>query len=313
MSPTAYVQSLKALQDLKIGLTRFAEETGQTLQATDLEIKKTEIWLDERHTYWKTEVIRFEEDLRIANAALERCRSSGYRDTNTGLVNTPPCIAEQKAVEYAQNRLTKAKNELSNVHYWKKNIAHATDNYQQRAQQLKLHITSEIPKAEIFLQNKISELQAYLQIIYSKGSPTTLPKTSSKLSWNKSSAGGVTNWPLNFQLVSVDQIDVSDSPVKDYDDFIKVSAKEMEEGLKRLKDVVIPAMAQGADGDYFYNLDISLGQDPVHGYKNIYDVFFGTSCITLDKAGGQLKVINGYHRLFVAQQIGIKSLPVRIL
>ncbi len=313
MSPSTNVQSLKALQDLKIGLTRFVEEAGQTLQATDFEIRKTEIWLDERQTHWKSEVICFEEDLRIANAALERCRSSGYRDTNTGLVNTPPCIAEQKAVEYAQNRLTKAKNELANVQYWKKNVAHATDNYQQRAQQLKLYITSDIPKAVIFLQNKITELQTYLQIIYSKGKPTNLRNTSSKLTWDTSTNGGVTNWPLNFQLVSVDQIDLSDSPVKGFDDFSKVPARVMEDGLKSLQDVIIPAMAQGADGDYFYNLDISLGQDPAQGYKNIYDVFFGTNCITLDKAGGQLKVINGYHRLFVAQQIGIKSLPARIL
>jgi hypothetical protein len=41
-----------------------------------------------------------------------------------------------------------------------------------------------------------------------------------------------------------------------------------------------------------------------------FDLYFGGSRILVERAGGRMSAINGRHRLFLAQQLGVKQLPV---
>jgi len=96
-------------------------------------------------------------------------------------------------------------------------------------------------------------------------------------------------------------------------DFKKVSYEDMEEGLKKLESVVKPGVENGLGGDDFYNLDQRSGLDATHGYKQVYDAFYGDDAITLEQRGDRFHVINGAHRLYVAKQLGINSIPARVL
>jgi hypothetical protein len=106
-----------------------------------------------------------------------------------------------------------------------------------------------------------------------------------------------------IQEVPVDEINLSDSPVHDENDFKKVAHDDMVEGFRKLEEEVRPAVEKGADGDYFSKLDEERGLDYEHGYRRVYDAFYGNDAIRLNKDGATYSVVNGYHRLAVAKEL----------
>ncbi len=116
-----------------------------------------------------------------------------------------------------------------------------------------------------------------------------------------------------IQDVRVDEVDLKDSPVQDNSDFQKVSHEEMVEGFRVLKQEVEPAVDQGADGEYFSRQDEQRGLDYEHGSRRVYDAFYGDSAIRLEKDGQDYNVINGYHRLAVAQELDLDTVPAHVI
>lgn len=317
MSSLVHVRSVAALQDLKEALARFGPEAQRMLQAAREEIRCTEEWLRARLAYWETEVRRRQEALRLAEAALARCRAAGYRDSRTGAYYPPPCVAEQQAIQQARLHLQKAQAELDNVRHWKYRVDEAASDYSVQAEQLNRLLSGDLLNAAAFLANRVADLQAYLAAAPPSGATISPPPPSRATAVG---TGGSTTFSCRgeqtaagIQDVDLTLVDLSDSPVADTGDFHKVSAQEMEEGLRKLQDVVAPAVAQGADGDYFSRLDATQGLNYARGYRRIYDAFYGQDCIRLEKVGDRYQVVNGYHRLFLARQMGIKTLPARIV
>lgn len=118
--------------------------------------------------------------------------------------------------------------------------------------------------------------------------------------------------PRDIQDVALNQIDLSDSPIAGEESFRKVSYATMLDGLLTLDREVRPAVLAGADGDTFSALDAELGLDPEFSYRRIYDAFYGDSAIHLDRRGDRFEVLNGYHRLYIAGQLGWTTIPARI-
>ena len=73
-----------------------------------------------------------------------------------------------------------------------------------------------------------------------------------------------------------------------------------------------PAVRQGADGDDFARLDAERGLAYEHGYRRVYDAFYGNDAIRLERVGDTYQVVNGYHRLFVARELGLATVPARV-
>jgi hypothetical protein len=77
--------------------------------------------------------------------------------------------------------------------------------------------------------------------------------------------------------------------------------------------VVLPAVRRGAGGEDFARMDAERGLDYEHGYQRVYEAFFGDDSLRLDaRAGGTYGVTNGYHRIKVAAELGLRTLPARI-
>lgn len=116
-----------------------------------------------------------------------------------------------------------------------------------------------------------------------------------------------------IQDVAVDKIDTSDmTHVNGPEDFKKVSYDEMAKGFQKLETVVQPGVEKGAGGDDFYKLDQQQGLDYANGYQRVYDAFYGGDAIKLEKDGEDYRVINGAHRLYVAKELGIQTVPARV-
>jgi len=163
MSPSAQVQSIQALDDLKGALGRFAGESQEALQAAEQEIRRTLDWLQERLNHWQNEVRRRQEEVRRAEVALARCQASGYYDRE-GHYHAPDCSAYEHALRQAQIRLQEAESELRSVQQWMKVVGEAVAAYRTQAQRLGQLLATDLPKAEAFLQHKIADLHAYLVV-----------------------------------------------------------------------------------------------------------------------------------------------------
>lgn len=101
--------------------------------------------------------------------------------------------------------------------------------------------------------------------------------------------------------------------VDDAGDFQKVSPEEMNAGLMRLQEMKpMINSGKGATTDYWREFDRQRGLAYPDGYQKVYESFYGQDAIRLDKDGDQYDIINGRHRIFVAKQMGIASLPVQV-
>jgi len=161
MTPSAQVQSIQALDDLKGALGRFAGESQEALQAAEQEIRRTLDWLQERLNHWQNEVRRRQEEVRKAAAAQARCQASGYYDRD-GHYYAPDCSAYERALRQAQIRLQEAESELRNVQQWMKVVGEAVAAYRTQAQRLGQLLATDLPKAEAFLGRASATLQSYV-------------------------------------------------------------------------------------------------------------------------------------------------------
>jgi hypothetical protein len=124
---------------------------------------------------------------------------------------------------------------------------------------------------------------------------------------------GVRNLPgTDICEVPIGLIDDSDTSISGPSDFGAkgVSYQEMRLGLQRLDESIMPAARRG-DLEGF--ISERSGREPETNYQNLLGSFFGSSAIKLSPApNGRYSVVNGYHRIFAARELGMTSLPARI-
>lgn len=311
MSASANVRSIEALSEFRGALAHFTSEVQNSLNATQLEIRRTQQWLAERERYWQRQVSRCEEALQRAESALARCENSGYYDHQTGRSYVPDCRQYQQAVQQAQRYLRQAQSELRTVQQAIKAVERAAADYQRQAQRMATMLSGDLPKAAALLGRSIAILQSYLSMSAPSDSGASLGASSSSSSSTTTPTSS--NWVEQGIIdVPISQIDTSDSSVQGAQDFRKVSHEQMVDGLQKLEEVVRPAVQNGADGDYFSELDAEEGLDVADGYRRIYDAFYGGEPIRLERIGERYQVTNGQHRLFVAQELGLESIPASV-
>lgn len=98
-------------------------------------------------------------------------------------------------------------------------------------------------------------------------------------------------------------------------DWRKLSQAEMRAGLARFQEMR-PTIENGAgaNSDYWADRDTELGLDYEHGYQRVYDAFYHDSDkIRLTKDGDDYDVINGQHRIWLAKELGIDTLPANVV
>ncbi len=113
--------------------------------------------------------------------------------------------------------------------------------------------------------------------------------------------------------VPLSAIDLSDLNVYGPEDPRGDSYAQIAGGVHKLESTVRPGVAAGQGREDFHALDEAQGLNPaVDGYTKVYDSFYGGDPVTLTKMGERYKVEKGRHRLFVARNEGLHSLPARV-
>lgn len=315
MSTSANIKSIQVLADLKTMLARYGSDAQESLQRMTRMIEQTRQALTERQSYWRMQIRRAEERLNQAQTAYVHCQNAVYTDRD-GRRHTPDCRAYEQQVLQAKRNLDAARQELRQVEQAIKQVEAAVHSYEHQARRLSGFVNNDLKAGQALLERKISTLQGYVaggligsavglvaNILSNADMVSSLPKTTiSTGAWQEQ---GIVDVPLA-------EIDLSDSYVQGPDDFKKVAVDTMISGLQKLESTVRSAVEKGADADYFSALDAQQGLAYQDGYRCIYDAFYGDEPIRLEKINGRYQVINGYHRLFVAQQLGLTAIPASV-
>lgn len=119
--------------------------------------------------------------------------------------------------------------------------------------------------------------------------------------------------------VNVRSADLAENPI--LDDNISqgtfgkggLSRADYRWAVQTWNDTVGPGIASGQTREDFAARDARSNAPPLRRIADVYDIFLGASRIRVDQQpDGSLNVVNGRHRLVIARELGIKSLPGQV-
>lgn len=328
MSPSVEVRAIDALEDLQASLIRYADQAQATLAAIAREVQRTLDWLAERQRHWRGEVQRWREEARRAQADYQRCLASGDRD------HPPSCGREEQALYEARRRLAQAEAEERLATQARLAVQAEAEIYARDANRLRVTLQTETVKSIEVLRTKVTVLRAY-----ASGGITAGGVLAGALAFGAGMVIGAAMGRAgedgaagargpdssgreptlqerhpDIRDIPLDMIDLSDSPVHDEADYHKVSKAQMIVGFEKLTQVR-RWISQGATDQWLYDADQeerAKGMAEAQSHYNIYQVFYGDNAIALEKVGDRYRVLNGYHRLAVARELGWTTIPARI-
>jgi hypothetical protein len=120
-------------------------------------------------------------------------------------------------------------------------------------------------------------------------------------------------FPAGHYLVPLALIDASDSAVTGPESFGKgYSPYDLEWAHEAFRAVVAPTLAAGGTIEDLRRRDAAEGRSGARSYADTHAGFLGGDAIALDARGGSYTVLNGYHRIWVAQRMGLSVVPARV-
>jgi len=73
-----------------------------------------------------------------------------------------------------------------------------------------------------------------------------------------------------------------------------------------------PQIDAGYTSDDFADLDKAKGLNYEHGQQRVYDLYYGSDPIAVDKDGDKYDIVSGRHRIFAAKELGLDFIPARV-
>lgn len=113
--------------------------------------------------------------------------------------------------------------------------------------------------------------------------------------------------------VSLGDIDDSDRAIGPGDFGKGYSPADLTWAFGALEEVVLPALSAGKGSDYFAQRDAAEGRQGTRSYSDTFSGFFGGDSIRLERSQSGFRVTNGYHRIWVARQLGLSHVPAKVV
>lgn len=155
MDPSANVHNVDALGVFQAGLAHFEEKAKDALMNIDMDLRRTQEWLDEMYAFWSAEIRKAEDALAAAMLELKRKKMMKIGD------RTPDTSDEEKQVKKCRARLEHAEEKLDKTKHWLRAFPEAMLDYEGPGRQLKTQVEADVPKMCEFLAGKIAALEDY--------------------------------------------------------------------------------------------------------------------------------------------------------
>lgn len=282
-----------AISEVARALVRYGDAEQTVLAQADSALRVT---TDLVHAAVKQRV----QNLAAAEAALQTCQAQDDTDCSTLVL----------AVQRARTRLQSAQQASRMINA-------AAGRYAPIRTRHAANVQALVQNGRIHLGANLRDLAAYLPGGASGGG---LPGGSSS-----GSAGAMTvspsgltepaGFPTGWAMVPLAEIDTSESTVTGPESFGKgYSTDDLSWAFDKLHEVVIPALALGKTGDYFAERDQRENLMGTRSYHMTWSQFFGPDdAIRLERGpDSRLRVGNGQHRIWLAQQRGEQAVPAWI-
>ena len=136
---------------------------------------------------------------------------------------------------------------------------------------------------------------------------------SAPASASTGNGGSVQLSSFGLRDVDVGATDLADTPINGEFGRGGATRADYRWAVQTWSDTVGPGIARGMTRDDFAARDQRNGAPPLRRTADVYDMFLGTDRIRVDRrADGSLNVVSGRHRLLIARDLGIKSLPGQV-
>jgi hypothetical protein len=289
------IGALRTLEvDLGVALKASAQEMREAVDEIEAELQARRRKLD-----------RAEATLSTARGAHERC-----------VRVTPPvdCSGLARAVSSAERALTVARDQYQKASEARSRINATEADLARASARARSRIGSLMPAALSDCSRAMAQVANYLEGGTTVAAPGPGGAASVVQVLPETSDGGMGGTLGPVELVPLSSIDSSDSQVTGPASFEKLSWVDAQWSTDALASVVAPAVSQGKGRDYFVQRDGREGRSGLRSYAGVYDSYFGSDrAIKLTRgSGGRLSVINGYHRIWAAEQAGMTSIPARV-
>ena len=90
-----------------------------------------------------------------------------------------------------------------------------------------------------------------------------------------------------------------------------ISWDDAQSATKQLPEIR-EMVKNGKTGDDLSAEDQAAGLDYTHGKRRVFDLFYGSDPVTLDKDGDHYDIISGRHRIYAAKELGLSTIPARV-
>lgn len=235
------------------------------------------------------EVRRRRQEVEEQTRALQDCLKSESRD----------CSALSSELRRRRDRLSVAETALRSVH-------RATASLQLAMARLGRESATSSGSARAHLTRALADASEYLSAGSVGGSSGEGRHSSGTPLPRVAGAPGIHD-------VDLQAIDSSDREIAP-DAFNKgYSVEDLKWAFHALHEVVLPALASGLGEDYFRQRDAREARQGVRSYSDTFSGFLGGDAICLAPRNGSYTVVNGYHRIWVAREMGLSRVPARVV
>lgn len=307
MGESAHLDDRSFLREHRGSLHAFGAAASEVSTQSLGELERAEAEVQRSIDRWASKRTEAQRQVDAAERALRACRRDPRAD----------CSGQQNAHIEAQDWLARTEENLATAKRCGERLRAAAMRFRQELSTYRRHLELELAAAAAFLGGLAVAADAYAGMSVSGGGATSAGPGSGAATMPASGEAGAAAeariGTTDLVEASLERIDTSESGVTGPESFRKTGYATMREGTQRLDEVVLPAVRNGADGEHFAAMDAQRGLGYEHGYQRVYEAFFGDDCLRLDaRPDGSFGVTNGYHRIHVARELGLRSLPARI-
>ncbi len=153
--PGADVRSIEALALFRAALLEFCDNAKVALAAMNMDIERSQTWLESQARHWHSENRKAEDDVTEASQLLRRKKlwKIGDRPVDT--------THEEAILRRAKRRLEFVQDRQEKTTYWLRSLSDEMLDFQGPARQLGGMLEQGIPRMAALLQRKIDLLESY--------------------------------------------------------------------------------------------------------------------------------------------------------
>lgn len=163
MSNSAYIRDITSLEELRVAIARFCEESENQLQTIDLKLQSRIGNLKSLESQFQQMIESTQDDLRNANRALSSCEAGTYEDED-GNTEYPDCDYEKEEVIKCRKRLELAEHNYNLFRGEIRNLEIAITEYQNPKVKYRTLIQFEKEAATSSLKQLINGAEDYLSV-----------------------------------------------------------------------------------------------------------------------------------------------------